>query len=168
MFSFCRTSNEVPVPSVYDEVVFRPESPPSKPPRSLITSGTAILGSPELPTSPLLSASPHNQTSPPLTSPGEKPVPSAYHLFQFPSVKSASQPTDQAKQEGMYAEPTYAMVDEKSASDSKKASTDSAADVYDTVTASPTRKSSSKKMSEVSTPPPLPARLPSMSGIQQI
>ncbi len=74
------------------------------------------------------------------------------------------------KNDHLYADPTYDTVNDKAAS--KSETLDPAADLYDIVEARTTKTSPSKKTSRVSdpsphvtVPPPLPARLPSMSGM---
>ena len=159
-----KNSAEKPVPSLYDEVNL---SPPSKPPRSLTGSGAANANSPQSPKSPTLYATPGSPTS--STSGRIEPVLSAYHCIAFPTTDNKAnespQPSKDQADNNLYADPTYDTINEKENGEKS----DPTADLYDTV--SNTSTSPSKKMSRASdplphttAPPPLPARLPSMSG----
>ena len=139
------------------------QTPPTKPSRSL---GSGSLDPPQSPKSPTSPTSPDT--------PGPvKPVLSAYGCVQFPNAdnqvtKQPEQSKD--KNDHLYADPTYDTVNDKAAS--KSETLDPAADLYDIVEARTTKTSPSKKTSRasdpsprVTVPPPLPARLPSMSGM---
>ena len=161
---FCDYRNSEPVPSTYDEVNF---SSPTKPPRSLIGSGAGAASPPPSPKSPTTSGSPPSSTPASGT-----PVMSAYCSIAFPGADNKADPHPSKDQSSdLHADPTYDTVNEKASSSSN--SSNPPADLYDTVNTTAT--SPSKKGSRASdplpcaaVPPPLPARLPSMSGMKVI
>ncbi|XP_028395613.1 uncharacterized protein LOC114519648 [Dendronephthya gigantea] len=145
------------VPSIYDEPNFA--GPPQKPPRNLDGMDTVLLD----PSEP-----PEFCTRPTTTS--NKPVISAYQCIEFPKTdtKTTDKPAPKKLEEtNPYADPTYETVNEKAVTKDTKSS-DPNADLYDTVTVESRTTSLTKKQASSSDPPPLPARLPSMSGEESV
>ena len=96
--------------------------------------------------------------------------------MDLPSKKDESvKTTDEGNNEKLNVDPTYDSIDEKAAKEKKKSTaevSDPAANLYDSVDTSAVKASPKKKKYRASdplpqtsaVPPPLPARLPSMSG----
>ena len=121
-------------------------------------------------------SNPGAPAKPPRSPASSSSVPSAYQYVQFPvkDDKADTKPEqDVNKDDGLYADPTYDTVSEKEVSKNEKpnAADAEATDLYDEVETATLKKSPSKKKTGTSdrssqsiVPPPLPARMPLMSG----